>query len=182
MRISRLEIANFRGTKNATLHFENHTLFIGTNNVGKSTICEALDLVLGPDRLSKFPPIEEYDFYNAKYLEDDQKTQVSIRLEVVLTGLSDEVKKKAASHIEYWYSKEKRVLGAGEIKLTEDPETFPCLRLETLGQYDLEEDEFEAQTYFSHSPYEEEGKLQVVSRPLKRSFWLYLFENPEDWK
>lgn len=41
---------------------------VGTNNVGKSTICEALDLVLGPDRLNRFPPIDEHDFYNGFYL------------------------------------------------------------------------------------------------------------------
>lgn len=175
MKISRLEITNFRGVKKATLHFDDHTLFIGINNVGKSTVCEALDLVLGPDRLSRFPPIEEYDFYNAKYLDADQQTPVVFRIEVVLTDISEVLRKKASSHIEYWYSKERRILAEGEIKLTDEPETFPCLRLETLGKYDLEEDEFEAQTFFSHSPYEEDGNLQLVSRVLKRSLgFIYL--------
>ncbi len=175
MRITRLDIANFRGVKNATLHFENHTLFIGNNNVGKSTVCEALDLVLGPERLSKFPPIEEFDFYNAKYLEEDQKTLTTMRLEVVITDLSEELKKKVGGHIEYWYTTENRILGEGEILLTEDPASSPCLRLETIGNYNLEEDEFEAQTYFSHSPFEEDGELKVVGRPLKRSFgFIYL--------
>jgi putative ATP-dependent endonuclease of OLD family len=68
MRVVRLTIDRFRGIKNATLDFTGHTLLVGGNNVGKSTVCEALDLVLGPDRLSRFPPIEEYDFYNAEYL------------------------------------------------------------------------------------------------------------------
>jgi len=45
MRVSRLQIENFRGTKEAELHFSGHTLLIGGNHVGKSTICEALDLV-----------------------------------------------------------------------------------------------------------------------------------------
>jgi putative ATP-dependent endonuclease of OLD family len=49
MRVSRLSIENFRGIAKAVLHFSGHTLLIGGNNVGKSTICEALDLVLGPD-------------------------------------------------------------------------------------------------------------------------------------
>ena len=42
--------------------FDGHTLMVGSNNVGKSTICDALDLVLGPDRLNRFPPIDEFDF------------------------------------------------------------------------------------------------------------------------
>jgi putative ATP-dependent endonuclease of OLD family len=68
MRVSRLKIENFRGVKEAELYFSGHTLLIGGNNVGKSTVCEALDLVLGPDRLNRTSPVEEFDFRNANYL------------------------------------------------------------------------------------------------------------------
>ena len=91
MKIARLSITNFRGVADATLHFDGHTLLVGTNNVGKSTVCEALDLVLGPDRLSKFPPVEEFDFYNSVYIEADKTTPKTLRIEVVLIGLSAEV-------------------------------------------------------------------------------------------
>ncbi len=47
------------------LPFEGHTLLISANNVGKSTICEALDLILGPDRIHQFAAVEKFDFYNA---------------------------------------------------------------------------------------------------------------------
>lgn len=79
MRVSRLQIENFRGIKKAELHFSGHTLLIGGNNVGKSTICEALDLVLGPDRLNRTPPVEEFDFRNAGYLKEDGETPVPTR-------------------------------------------------------------------------------------------------------
>ena len=68
MKICKLNISHFRGIKNAALNFNGHNLMVGKNNVGKSTICEALDLVLGPDRLNKISPIDEYDFYNSEYL------------------------------------------------------------------------------------------------------------------
>ncbi len=55
MKVVRLTISNFRGIKSAELLFDGHTLMVGSNNVGKSTLCEALDLVLGPDRLNRFP-------------------------------------------------------------------------------------------------------------------------------
>src|ERR1700733_36553 len=101
MKVCRLKIENFRGIKKSELYFDDHTLFVGVNNVGKSTICEALDLVLGPDRLNRFPPIEEYDFYNGKYLEPAQvegedPTPVKMRIEVALIGLSGEVLKRCA--------------------------------------------------------------------------------------
>ena len=69
MKVVRLKITNFRSIKSAELHFDGHCLIVGPNNVGKSTICEALDLVLGPDRISRFPPVEEFDFHNAQYLD-----------------------------------------------------------------------------------------------------------------
>jgi putative ATP-dependent endonuclease of OLD family len=52
MRVVQLNIENFRGIKRAQLFFPKHGVLIGDNNTGKTTILEALDLVLGPDRLN----------------------------------------------------------------------------------------------------------------------------------
>jgi putative ATP-dependent endonuclease of OLD family len=68
LKISRISIANFRGIKTATLIFPNHAVLIGDNNTGKSTVLEAIDLVLGPDRLNRRPPVDEHDFHLGKYL------------------------------------------------------------------------------------------------------------------
>jgi ribosome biogenesis GTPase A len=38
VRVVRLTIERFRGVKSATLDFTGHTLFVGANNVGKSTV------------------------------------------------------------------------------------------------------------------------------------------------
>ena len=70
MKISRLIIENFRGIKTAELFFPDHVVLIGDNNTGKSTILEAINLVLGPDRLNRRPPIDEHDFYVGRYFED----------------------------------------------------------------------------------------------------------------
>lgn len=67
MKITRLKINNFRGIKRAELQFPDHGVLIGDNNAGKSTILEAIDLVLGPDRLSRQSPINEHDFYIGQY-------------------------------------------------------------------------------------------------------------------
>lgn len=67
VKLSRLRIENFRGIKSAELLFPDHVVLIGDNNTGKSTILEAIDLVLGPDRLSRRPPIDEHDFYAGQY-------------------------------------------------------------------------------------------------------------------
>ena len=120
MKVVQLRIENFRGIESAELKFDDHALLVGANNVGKSTICEALDLVLGPDRLNRFPPIEEYDFYNGKYLEPAQTeggdpTPVKIRIEALLIELSSEVEKRCGKHLEFWHIAEKRLLAEGEV-------------------------------------------------------------------
>lgn len=180
MKVVRLAIENFRGIKSAELLFEGHTLLIGTNNVGKSTLCEALDLVLGPDRLNRFPPVDEFDFYNATYLappgaEGEAPASIPLRIEVVLIELSEEINHKCGGNIEFWHVKDKRILGAGEIDAANPPDVVPCLRIETIGKYDPDEDEFVAKSYFSHSPDAQDGELTSVPKPIKRLFgFLYL--------
>lgn len=180
MKVVRLTIANFRGIKSAELLFDGHTLMVGTNNVGKSTICEALDLVLGPDRLNRFPPIDEFDFYNATYLtppaaEDEKRQPVPLRIEAVLIELCGEIENKCGGNFEFWHLKEQRILGPGEVAVANPPDVTPCLRIETLGKYDPDEDEFVAKTYFSHSPDAAVGELTAVPKPIKRLFgFLYL--------
>ena len=71
MRIRQLTIQNFRGIQNGVVDFAGNTLLVGGNNMGKSTVCEALDLVLGPERLYRHPVVNEHDFYKSKYLNED---------------------------------------------------------------------------------------------------------------
>jgi putative ATP-dependent endonuclease of OLD family len=58
MRVRRLTITNFRGVSHGKVDFSGHTLLVGGNNIGKSTVCEALDLVLGPERLFRRPVVD----------------------------------------------------------------------------------------------------------------------------
>ncbi|MBA4801055.1 MAG: AAA family ATPase [Euryhalocaulis sp.] len=68
MRIAEISIENFRGIRTATLRLPQHGVLIGDNNTGKTTVLEAIDLALGPDRLNRFPPIDEHDFFEGRYL------------------------------------------------------------------------------------------------------------------
>ncbi|MEI8211308.1 MAG: AAA family ATPase [Planctomycetota bacterium] len=42
--VLRTKVSNFRGVEAAIRHFQSHTLLVGSNDVGKSTVGEALDL------------------------------------------------------------------------------------------------------------------------------------------
>ncbi|MFC6523096.1 ATP-dependent endonuclease [Undibacterium arcticum] len=90
MKLSHLKIANFRGVQSATLLLPTHTVLIGDNNTGKTTILEAIDLVLGPDRLNRTPPIDEHDFYQGKYAEASPTTASPVAIQLaVAAGATD---------------------------------------------------------------------------------------------
>jgi len=175
MKVTRLSIKHFRGIQRAELFFDGHALLIGGNNVGKSTICEALDLVLGPDRLGRSSPIQEFDFYNAQYLANDGVTPEQLRIEVLLVALSAEVERTCFAHTELWHVREQRLLTQGQAEQGVSPDVVRCLRLETVAVFNPEEDDFEAETYFSYSPNNTDGELDKVSKKVKRMFgFLYL--------
>ena len=52
MQVRRVSISNFRGVRSGCVLLDSHSLLVGANAVGKSTVCEALDLVLGLERLT----------------------------------------------------------------------------------------------------------------------------------
>ncbi|WP_036321399.1 ATP-dependent nuclease [Microbacterium sp. B24] len=93
MKVRHLRVQNFRGIEDSEIHFKTHTLLVGGNNAGKSTICEALDLVLGPERLYRRPVVDEHDFYLGRYL-DEEGAPVEIRIDVILTQLTPEERRR----------------------------------------------------------------------------------------
>ena len=63
MQVALLQIENFRGIKTGRVQFRDHAVLIGPNNSGKTTIIEALALVLGRDRLIR--NLTEHDFFGS---------------------------------------------------------------------------------------------------------------------
>ena len=175
MKIRSLKIKHFRGVAEGEIFFPGHTVVIGGNSVGKSTICEALDLLLGPDRLARTSPIDEHDFFERRYLDDDG-SRILIELEVVLTDLTVDVLTKFRIHLEYWNTETNALLD--ETAVPEDVDNdnvVPALRIRFEGGYDIEEDEFTAETFFPSPPSDDETRRARVSRAAKRMFgFIYL--------
>jgi hypothetical protein len=61
MRICKLELHNFRGIRSGSVTFPIHSVLLGSNNTGKSTIAEALALLAGRERMTR--PLSDWDFY-----------------------------------------------------------------------------------------------------------------------
>lgn len=56
MRVAILDIQNFRGIRAGSVHFKDHPVLIGANNTGKTTVIEALTLLLGRERMIRNSP------------------------------------------------------------------------------------------------------------------------------
>ena len=111
MKIVTLKIDNFRGIKNCEIFFPDHSVLVGDNNSGKSTILEAIDLVLGPERMARYPVIDEHDFYAGEYIKEGEREFVVINVEVVIIDLSEEQQRHFRNHIEWWNTNENKLIG-----------------------------------------------------------------------
>ena len=152
MRVRRLKIANFRGVAEGMVDFAGHTLLVGGNNVGKSTVCEALDLVLGPERLFRRPVIDEHDFHCGRYLDSDGNP-----VEVQDRGRAGRTFRGGSN------GGSAGTCGVGTTRLAPlstrramgspqrtEPGVIWALPLLFVGRYDREEDDFIGNTFFDH--------------------------------
>lgn len=173
MQISRLKIENFRGIKAAEIFLHKHSVLIGDNNTGKTTTFEAIDLVLGPDRLNRNPPIDEHDFFQGHYLDEQIEVENSeekkaaeaeeqaepeqqpdgpkIFIEVTITDLSDEQKAHFNDHIEFWDTQNKAIYQEPNPEGVDSENVVAALRVNFIGKYCAEEDDFEGNSYFSRA-------------------------------
>jgi putative ATP-dependent endonuclease of the OLD family len=166
MRVARLRIENFRGVKVGELNLTKYTALAGDNNCGKSTVLEAIDLCLGPERLAKRPIIDEHDFYAGKYL-DSAKNAVKIRIEVTVIDLSPEQKRHFRNNLQWWDEATSTILAGPPAEDTDSPTVCAALKIEFVGEYDPDEDDFAGNTYFMW-PQQENGDLNLFRASDKR--------------
>lgn len=186
LRIHAVLIENFRGISSTKLVLPNHAVLIGDNNTGKSSVLEAIDLSLGPDRLSRRPPVDEHDFYEGKYLPvapapaDDAAAPAEpqpaprITVEVTITGLSEEQEARFGGNIE-WLNVE-----TGDFFTDANPAGVDAVNIKTalrvtfIGAYDGEEDDFVGNSYYTRSLTEEETPVPFSKKDKQHCGFLFL--------
>jgi len=151
MHVRRLKISNFRGVSQGIVDFSGHTLLVGGNNIGKSTVCEALDLVLGPERLYRRPVIDEHDFHRGQYFDGDGEP-TEIRIEVILVDLSPEALRRFGGHLRRWNDQTGTFIDeeAAALDHADGPAVVWALPVIFIGRFDRQEDDFVGSTFFDH--------------------------------
>ncbi len=182
----------------------NHAVLIGDNNTGKTTILEALDLTLGPDRLNRRPPVDEHDFYLGRYLAKktnpaqpeetgvvttdqaqavepalianlvEQEEAPRIEVEVTIVDLSEEQKARFGDYVEFWDTDADKFYDAPPPQGVDPEHIAEALRVTFHGWYDAEEDDFEGKTYFTRSLTEGASPVEFRKKDKQICGFLYL--------
>lgn len=79
MEIASLKLEKFRGVREGVVRFSPHTVLVGANNCGKTTVIEALALLFGRDRMIR--QLTEHDFHGSNPQPQDR-----IRLIATIIG------------------------------------------------------------------------------------------------
>ena len=201
MRVCRIQICRFRGIKTATILLPQHGVLVGDNNCGKTTILEALDLVLGPDRLNKRPPINEHDFHRSEYRFDSPETLASsskdppdadgsetmaanvapsesaepqIEITVTTTDLSREQTARFGPFLEFWDSSASELYREADATGVDEDTVTPALRVSFVGHYDPEDDDFSGSTFFTRTRDEDDNPTPFTRRDKRVCGFLYL--------
>ena len=183
MKIYSIAIENFRGIRSAKLVLPDHAVLIGDNNTGKSSVLEAIDLVLGPDRLNRRPPVDEHDFYQGKYLAVAAEgvpegaapaDAPKITVEVTITGLSAEQQARFGDYVEWLKTSTGEFYAAPDPAGVDAADISAALRVTFIGAYDLDEDDFDGATYFTRSFTESDTPTPFSKKDKQHCGFLFL--------
>lgn len=181
MYIARLIIKNFRGIKTADVKLGKHFILLGTNNSGKSTIVDAIGLVLGKESLVH--SIGDYDFFGGNPKPDDR-----IIIKALLTDFKhNEVEQEAdwfndnSGGIPKWYNEE-----TGELFNEQDKDKKLKLSVEIAfaARFDKEDLEFETKRFFVLSdidPFEDDNIIGLNRNHLK-NIGFFLLPSKRNWE
>jgi putative ATP-dependent endonuclease of the OLD family len=166
VRVAQISIKNFRGISEGKLTLPGHAVLIGDNNSGKSSVIEALDLALGPDRINRAAAIDEHDFYAGRYLDGDGNP-ISIEIEVTVVDLTPDQLRHFKGNLEFWDETTGAMVAGPPIAAIEGQNVKEALRIGFRGWYELNDDDFKAQTFFC-SPPQHDGEQPLFRTNDKR--------------
>lgn len=180
MRVADIYIENFRGIRQGSVRFGTHTVLIGDNNSGKTTVIEALTLVLGRDRLIR--DLSEHDFYGS-----DPRPADRIKLIATITDFPGD---DPNLHVD-WFRDGRGVpkwldLPTGEIHpIRVAPELRLCCQIGVQAYFDRQSLTVEVLRYFHDhdepmDPFDEDAPVTVPPR-LIQHFGFFLVRASRTW-
>jgi putative ATP-dependent endonuclease of the OLD family len=173
MRVANIKIKNFRGVRSGFVRFGNHPVLVGDNNTGKTTLIEALALLLGRDRMIR--ELTEHDFYGSCPQAVDRITLVA-----TITDFPND----DPEHSSHWFREGRAVVKwleepSGAVHPLRDNQTWKlCCQIAVQARFDHESLAVEMNRYFyDHDdpvdPFVEEAPAFVPGKLIQElSFYL----------
>lgn len=180
MRVVSLKIENFRGIRSGFVCFGKHPVLVGDNDTGKTTLIEALALVLGRDRLVR--ELTEHDFYGSC-------PQPADRIKVIATIAGFQA--DDPQHNSHWFRDGRAVVKwvdetNGHVHaLRENPAWKLCCQIAVQARFDQESLAVEMVRYFHDSdepvdPFADESPA-IVPGKLIQELGFYLVRASRTW-
>ncbi len=149
MQIVRIDIRNFRCIREAVIYPTKDNVLLGPNNIGKTAILEALNLVLNPEIGARWKVIDENDFFERNYLPPNEEGEAPrIRIELVLSELTIADEDTFRENLVAWKADSQELIDSADEGSYPFANASPAIRVFFEGWYDQEEDEFASGTFF----------------------------------
>ena len=173
MRIANLKIENFRGVRSGFVQFGRHPVVVGDNNTGKTTLIEALTLVLGKDRLVR--ELTEHDFFGSNPQAADR-----IKVVATITDFSGDDPEQSSQ----WFRDERAVVkwldeATGHVHpVRNNPAWKLCCQIGVQARFDQDSLSVETVRYFHDhdepvDPFADEAPAPVPGKLIQElSFYL----------
>ena len=179
MRVCKLELQNFRGIQQGSVVLPQHAVLLGANNVGKSTIVEALALLFARERMVR--PVSDWDFFGGSPKPESRFSIIATVTDFSSndpTALPDWFIGESAGRPSWWNNE------TSTLSVEADPPlgTQLATQVALAGRYEEETCEFDTIRYFYYGDMDPftDGYAPVSSRIL-RDVGLFLLSSNREW-